>query len=61
MLFPKPRKDETSAIPTALKNMAALEEHTRLQQSQEEFLLWLELAERKANDDHDGYNYKQIR
>lgn len=43
----------------SLEEKAALESFVRLQQSQAQYLEWLELHEKKSG--LDGYIYKQIR
>lgn len=46
--------DETVA------SLASLENHVRIQESQEEFLKWLETSEKK-NPELDRFFYKKIR
>lgn len=40
--------------------LSSLETHVKLQQSQEEFLAWLDACEQRQAD-HDGYQFKKIR
>ncbi len=52
----EPANNAASSPPV---EMAALENFIRLQQSQKEYLVWLEANEKKAV--LDGYVYRQIR
>jgi len=54
----KSKKARESVIPSVpVVNMDA---HVKLQQSQEEFLKWLDDCE-KHSSEHDGYSYKKVR
>lgn len=57
----EPQTQNQNSIPMAstLEEVAALENFVRLQQSQAQYLEWLEANEQKAG--LDGYIYKQIR
>ncbi len=50
------KKNATQAVFTS----ALMDNFVRLQQSQEEFLLWLDESE-KSHPELDRYNYKKIR
>jgi len=56
--YPSLNKSSIPA-PLSLSDTAALENFVRLQQSQEEFLAWLNTNERLAVVDR--YNYRKIR
>lgn len=54
----KAKKARESVLPTV--PAVNLEAHIKLQQSQEEFLKWLESCEANSAE-HDGYSYKKVR
>ncbi|WP_303673977.1 hypothetical protein [Vampirovibrio chlorellavorus] len=57
----EPNTDTQNGVPLSvpLMELAALENFVRLQQSQAQYLEWLEANEQKAG--LNGYIYKQIR
>lgn len=56
---PTPSLSSLEKHSPVLSDLAALDNFVRLQQSQAEYLAWLENKERKT--DLDGYIYRQIR
>ncbi len=56
---PHTHNQNTIPLASTLEELAALENFIRLQQSQAQYLEWLEANEQKAG--LDGYIYKQIR
>lgn len=56
---PTPLRPSLEKHAPILSDLSPLENFVRLQQSQAEYLAWLESKEKKA--DIDGYVYRQIR
>lgn len=56
---PQAHKQPDLHLVSTLEELAALENFVRLQQSQAQYLEWLEINEQTAG--LDGYIYKQIR